>query len=293
MPETPIIALTATATTLYRKEIKTSLNMRDDVITIEANPDRENIFYSVLRRGNSGDDKLFTIIKPLAVELKEKLIATPLTIVYSNLETCGECYSFFEQELDRYQFYPVGSPPLFSNRLFAQYHAQYPEEYRISLVKGLISGTSRARVLFVTVAFGVGIDVSNVERVVHIGVPYTMEEFFQETGRAGRNGKQAESVLYYNSYDISKRKKALQEVMRKYATTQTCRRELILHHFGALLTRQESNQRHNCCDNCKQACGCGDCLKQEDPNENDVPCRESSGSDSPQRSQLSDMMALL
>ena len=67
----------------------------------------------------------------------------------------------------------------------------------------LISGTSVARVLFVIVACGIGIDVPTVERVIHIGVPYTMENFFQEIGRAGRNGNIAMSVLYYNSYDIS------------------------------------------------------------------------------------------
>lgn len=259
MPDSPIIALTATATSMYRNEIKTSLSMKDP-ITVEANPNRENIYYKVLRRGNKGDDKVLNIIKPLALELKEKLLSTPLTIIYSNLETCGECYSLFEHELGENQYYPLGSPLLFTNRLFAQHHAQYPEEYRNSLVKGLISGTSVARVLFVTVAFGVGIDVSNVKRVVHIGVPYTMEEFFQETGRAGRNGQQADFVLHYNSYDVSRSKKALQQVMREYATTHTCRRDVILHHFGASLT-QDSRQIHSCCDNCRRACRCDDCSK--------------------------------
>jgi len=98
MPGAPILALTATATVLYRNEIKSNLNMRN-VITVEASPNRENIYYSVLRRDNKGEDKLVNIIKPLEAELKEKLIATPLTIIYSNLETCGECYSLFEQEL--------------------------------------------------------------------------------------------------------------------------------------------------------------------------------------------------
>lgn len=233
-----------------------------NVITVEANPNRENIFYKVLPRGNRGEEKLIEVIKPLALELKEKLIATPLTIVYSNLETCGECYSYFEQGLGPRQFYPPGSPPNFSNRLFAQYHAQYPEEYRNSLVTSLISGTAVARVLFVTVAFGVGIDVPTVERVVHIGVPYTMEEFFQETGRAGRNGNHAESVLYYNSYDISKGKKALEPVMRQYATTKSCRREVILHHFGASPTLMTCG--HNCCDNCKQACNCSQCSSNKE-----------------------------
>ena len=196
-----------------------------NVINVEANPNRENIFYRVLPRGNRGDEKLIDMIKPYALELKQKAISSPLTIFYSNLETCGECHSYFEQEHGEQQFYPPGSAENFSNRLFAQYHA--------SLVKGLISGTSVARVLFVTVAFGVGIDVPTLERVIHIGIPCTMEDFFQETGHAGRNGNSSMSVLYYNSYDISKGKKALQPVMRKYATTQSCRREVILCHFGA------------------------------------------------------------
>ena len=143
MPHTPILAMTATATAHYRNEIKRSLGMQN-VLNVEANPDRENIFYEVHPRGNRGDEKLITIIEPLALELKEKLLAMPLTIVYSNLETCGECYSYFEQELGPHQFYPAGAPAIFSNRLFAQYHAQYPEEYRDSLVKNLVSGTATA-----------------------------------------------------------------------------------------------------------------------------------------------------
>ena len=107
--------------------------------------------------------------------------------------------------------------------------------------------TSVARVLFVTVAFGVGIDVPKVEKVIHIGIPYTVEDFFQETGRAGRNGNSAMSVLYYNSYDISKGKKALQPDMWKYATTQSCWREVIVCHFGA--SQPVLTCGRSCCDN--------------------------------------------
>ena len=55
------------------------------------------------------------IIEPLALELKEKLFAMPLTTVYSHLETCGECYCYFEQERGPHQFYPAESPSIFSN----------------------------------------------------------------------------------------------------------------------------------------------------------------------------------
>ncbi|XP_068707492.1 putative ATP-dependent DNA helicase Q1 [Montipora foliosa] len=175
MPKTPILALTETATACYQKEIKRSLGMQN-VINVEANPNRETIFYRVLPRNNRGDEKLIDVIKPYALELKEKVISSPLTIFYSNLETCGRCYRYLEQELGEQQFYPPGSPANFSNRLFAQYNAQYLEEYRTRPVKSLISGTSVTTVLFVTVSFGVGIDVPTVERVIHIGIPYTMED---------------------------------------------------------------------------------------------------------------------
>ena len=112
--------------------------------------------------------------------------------------------------------------------------------------------------------------------------PYTMEKFFQETGRAGRNGKQAESVLYYNSYDISRGKKALQHVMQEYSTTQSCRRKVILHHFGSSLSCQYD--KHNCCDNCKTACKCEDCSKPEDSSESEISCEpcQPAGSNSQQ-----------
>ena len=79
------------------------------------------------------------------------------------------------------------------NRLFAQHHVQYLEEYRSCVVKSLISGTAVARVLFVTIAFRVGIDVPMAEGVNHI----LWEDFFQGTGRAGRNGNHVVSIPFF------------------------------------------------------------------------------------------------
>ena len=69
---------------------------------------------------------------------------------------------------------------------------------------GLVRGTSTHRVLFVTIAFELGIDRNDIRRVVHIGVPYSMDDYCQEVGRAGRDGLPAGADKYYNSYDISK-----------------------------------------------------------------------------------------
>ena len=75
MPKTPILALAATATACYQKEIKRSLGMQNVIHDVEANPNRENIFCRVLPRGNRGDEKLIDVIKPFELELKEKVSA--------------------------------------------------------------------------------------------------------------------------------------------------------------------------------------------------------------------------
>ena len=108
--------------------------------------------------------------------------------------------------------------------MFAQYHAQYPTKYKDALVNSPVTGASKARVIFVTVVFGVGIDCRDVQRVIDVGVPTTMEEFFQEAGQAGRNGTQSSSCECYNGHDISKGRKAMMQVMREYVSTSLCRR---------------------------------------------------------------------
>lgn len=175
-PHAPILALTATANNAYRREIIESLGMKDPTI-IDRNPDRANIYFSVKQRPSTGEERIIEPIKELATELKAKKIDMPRTIVYGSLAACGECFSFFHSFLGEEQYFPLGTAPIFDNRLFAQYHAQYVTKYKDALVNSLVTGTSKARVIFVTVAFGVGIDCRDVQRVIHIGVPTTMEEF--------------------------------------------------------------------------------------------------------------------
>ncbi len=110
-------------------------------------------------------------------------------------------------------------------------------------------------------AFGIGVDLKDIRRIIHIGVPYTMEEYFQEIGRAGRDGLSSTASLYYNSYDLSKRRKEMSTVMRDYVTsTSSCRREMILKYFGYSLEGQPSIAPvHKCCDYHKNICTCNVC----------------------------------
>lgn len=121
-------------------------------------------------------------------QLKQERQEFPLTLVYSNLETISDCYMYFSEMLGTEQYEPPDAQPIAKNRMFSLFHAQYPNHERQRIIIELASGTSMLRILFVTVAFGIGVDIQNIRQVIHIGVPYTMEEYFQEAERCGRDG---------------------------------------------------------------------------------------------------------
>jgi ATP-dependent DNA helicase RecQ len=111
------------------------------------------------------------------------------------------------------------------------------------------------RLLFVTVAFGIGIDVQNIGRVIHIGVPHTMEEFFQEAGQCGRDGLPASSTVYYNNHDISSSRKVCQEMIDYVLSDDVCKRNNILSHFGHSVPKSNM-PAHLCCNIHAKTCDC-------------------------------------
>ena len=112
--------------------------------------------------------------------------------------------------------------------------------------------------LFVTIAFGIGVDIPDIRHVIHIGVPKTMEEFFQEAGRGGRDGAPAVATIYYNGHDIRKGQNGIDEVM--IVTTKNCRRGVILNYFGFDTSQTLPVIPHTCCDYHLSICECSTCL---------------------------------
>ena len=84
---------------------------------------------------------------------------------------------------------------------------------RIFSFPRVVNDVSKLRILSVTVAFGIGVDIQNIRQVVHIGVLYIMEEYFQEAGRCGRDGLPSKALVHYNAYDISRSKTKMADVM--------------------------------------------------------------------------------
>ena len=168
----PTIALTATATLQKREEIVQSLGLIDPV-SVEINPHRPNIFFAACSRPNQEDTKLEPILGPLGDELIEKRNNFPLTLISGNLATIAECFVYFSNRMGPLQYEPIGAAPIAKNRMFTQFHAQYSDHERERIVLELVEGKSKLRLMFVTVAFGLGVDVRDIRRIVHIGVIFS------------------------------------------------------------------------------------------------------------------------
>ena len=260
--DVPIIAMTATATKNDREGIKKSLYLKK-CSEIVGNPDRTNIMYEKHFRVGSDVDSLMSILTPMAQGLLQERKCYPLTIIYIPLKWCGYAYKIFESVLGENQYHPKGSMPIPENRLFAQFHSPQTKEMKDQILKQLCSSDSTVRVIFATVALGMGVDIQGIRHIVHITPPHTIQAYFQETGRAGRDGQPSTAVLFYNNHDIAKNKPGMQEDVRRFCQSQgECRRHLLLSlldtdkkHFSLV------SPKHLCCGVGNLECDCHSCTQ--------------------------------
>ena len=257
-PNAPVLALTATASKNDRKQIKESLGLKN-FVELVANPDRKNIFYEKHFRAGQDIDSIESICRPIANDLLNVAIDYPLTIIYMPLKWCGVVYRLFESILGTNQYYPPGCLPLPKHRLFAQFHAPQTKIMKEEILCQLNLKKPILRVIFATVAFGMGVDIHSVRQIIHIGAPKTVREYFQETGRAGRDGEFSKAIMYYNNRDIAKNKPGLEDKKRMYCQSKNkCLRSLLLEYLDANQT-VPVQPGHLCCSVCKNLCSCIEC----------------------------------
>ena len=124
--------------------------------------------------------------------------------------------------------------------MFAQFHAPQTEQMKVEILRQLCSPTSIVRVIFATVAIGMGVDIPNIRRIIHISPPYSVKQYFQETGRAGRDGKQADAILYYNNRDIARNKVDMQNDMREFChQDKKCLRKELLKSLDYIYNKEK------------------------------------------------------
>lgn len=232
-PSVPMMALTATADKLTRRDILEQLCLREPQ-TFIASFDRPNLSLDV-RRGLRGKEKLQV--------LTDFILARP---GQSGIVYC----------LSRKTSEKVAGELRLKGFEAAAYHAGLPTAERDRVQSAFIR--DNIQIVVATVAFGMGIDKSNVRWVVHYNLPKSIESFYQEIGRAGRDGLPADTLLFYNYADIIQltsfaRESGQKDInlerlqrMREYAEAGVCRRRILLNYFG-----EETDRNCGNCDVCR------------------------------------------
>ncbi len=229
----PLIALTATATPKVQHDIQKNLGMTDASV-FKSSFNRVNLYYEVRPKTTNIDRDIIKYIK-------------------ANEGKSGIIYCLSRKKVEEF------ADILKANGIKAlAYHAGMDSQVRSANQDAFLM--EKVDVIVATIAFGMGIDKPDVRYVIHYDIPKSLEGYYQETGRAGRDGGEGRCIAFYSSKDLQKLEKfmqgkpvAEQEIGKQllletaaYAETSVCRRKVLLHYFG------EKYHEDNCgnCDNC-------------------------------------------
>ena len=251
-----MIALTATVTPEIHADVIKRLDMQG-CECVSVSPNQPNIFYAVSPRTEIETDFL-----SLVKDLKLNSVKANRVIVYCrSLNMCSDLYGFFRYSLGKKGYYPPDSEEICKNCLFGMFHSSTFDVNKQIILDGLSKPDGTIRVVFATTALGMGVNFAGLCTTIHYGAPRSLDDYFQESGRAGRAGEPSISTIYWKPVDAplvnvrSTRDAEIGIVRRYLENTRECRRYQLLRYFdpagaNSLPHRDPSTY----CDCCKFNC---------------------------------------
>ena len=123
-----------------------------------------------------------------------------------SLNTCADLYAHFHFRLGGCSYYPAGADHISDNRLFGMFYSCTTEHNKEVILKSLTQSGGTIRVVFATTAVGMGVHLVDLNCIVHYGAPSSIDDYFQESGRGGQSGGEAQSVIFWKPSDCPLRK---------------------------------------------------------------------------------------
>ena len=245
-----MMALTATASNSLRRQVMKTLGMRNaSVISVPQN--KNNIKYIVKKF-----ETLENSFGPLAEELLVKEDSMEKVLIFcQTINDCSTLYFFFKRELGRCFTYPQGAPDISKYRRVEMFHSCTESSVKEQIIKSFTEIDSCLKIVVATIAFGMGIDCPNIRRVIHFGPASCVEDYIQETGRAGRDGLPSTALMWYHIG----RRLHMDDCIRKYTENTTmCRRDVLFSDFDGY-SHNDIGKKCSCCDICTSICTCANC----------------------------------
>ena len=251
----PVLALTATSTAAVKRDIMSVLQLSEsDTDIIAQSADRPNIFLEMRKKINKEYEKelgwLFEYLKSNGKKSKK------IILYCRSIDTVSEIFITMKDSLGKSAY--IDEIERSENLIVEMYHKCTDESSKERILDEFSSASSNIRCLIATVALGMGLDIKDIDIIIHIGCPKSVISFWQETGRCARDGRQGFSLVLYDNFTASLKStdKNMAQIVRNPAGK--CMRQMILDYFSV---SDQGKLDHKSCTGCElEQCKCSHCL---------------------------------